>query len=113
MTKFARALALWTSTGLLAATLATGLLAQDGVISVTPATLPLADGAKIVIQGVRRYLNPGRSSATETLAAGYLRPVAWRMYPTIPAFPHLLAQDAAPTAANVFSVASIPSVFTL
>jgi hypothetical protein len=108
MTKFARALALWTSTGLLAAALATGLLAQDAVISVTPATLPLADGAKIVIQGVRRYLNPGQSSATETLAAGYLRPAVWRMYPSIPASPHLLAQDAAPTAANVFSVTIVP-----
>lgn len=78
------------------------------MISLTPATLPLADGAKIVIQGIRRYVDSRKGNAPEPLNAGYVRPVAWNQYPGTPKAPHLLAQDAVATEANVFTVTVVP-----
>jgi hypothetical protein len=97
---------------LLLAGLTCVLPAQEPVIPTTPATLPLADGAKVVIQGIRRYVDPQNGSAKEDLSAGYVRPVNWTQYPGNPQAPHLLAQDAVPTAANIFTVTVVPKPAT-
>jgi len=103
-----RALADWTRAGLLTAFLTTGLVAEDAAITGTPATLPLADGAKILIQGTNYYVNPIKDHTLATLTSGYVRPMAWKLYPTNESAPHLLAQDSTPTAANVFTVTVVP-----
>lgn len=97
----------WTKLGLLAATLGTGLFAAEAALSLTPAALPLADGARIVIQGVRGYTDPGRASTTENLIASFVRATPWELFPGSGKTAHLLAKDMTPSEANVFTVKAV------